>query len=196
MGKIDIVEEAVADLAAYGSVPIAFEVRSTFDVEVVDGGLGGIVLSERAVEAPYVKDYDAYEGGPVRWRERWDISNWGVISAFLEGRRVGGVVVAFDTPGVYKLEERKDIAAVWDLRVHPAHRHKGIGSRLFGEAISWAKDKKCHLLKVETQNINVPACRLYAKQGCTLGAVNRYAYREFPDEVELIWYMLLGLPRG
>jgi len=43
-------------------------------------------------------------------------------------------------------------------------------------------------LAVETQNINVPACRFYARQGCVLGAVNRFAYVEFPDEVELVWY--------
>jgi hypothetical protein len=42
-------------------------------------------------------------------------------------------------------------------------------------------------MKIETQNINVPACRFYAKHGFILGAVNRFAYPELPDEVELIW---------
>jgi hypothetical protein len=39
----------------------------------------------------------------------------------------------------------------------------------------------------ETQNINVAACRFYAKQGCTLSAINRFAYRDCPEEVQLIW---------
>ena len=43
------------------------------------------------------------------------------------------------------------------------------------------------MLKAETQNINVPACRLYAKHGFALGAINRHAYTELPDEVELVW---------
>lgn len=43
------------------------------------------------------------------------------------------------------------------------------------------------MIKVETQNINVPACRLYSKCGCVLGLMNRNAYEEFPDEVELLW---------
>ncbi len=43
------------------------------------------------------------------------------------------------------------------------------------------------MLIVETQNINVPACLFYAKHGFYLGAINRYAYAELPDEVELIW---------
>jgi len=46
-------------------------------------------------------------------------------------------------------------------------------------------------MKAETQNINVPACRFYAKHGFTLGVVNRFAYQEFPDEVELVWYRKL-----
>jgi streptothricin acetyltransferase len=189
MTNLDIIEESVADLAAYGSVPIAFEARTVLDIEVVDRGMGGIALSEREIETPYVKDYDAYEeGGPARWADRWDISNWGVISAFLDGSRVGGCVVAYDTPGVHKLEGRKDVAALWDLRVHPDHRYMGIGSKLFGEAVAWATRRQCRFLKVETQNINVPACRLYMKHGCVLGVINRYAYREFPAEVELVWY--------
>ncbi|MFZ4395340.1 MAG: GNAT family N-acetyltransferase [Kiritimatiellia bacterium] len=50
-----------------------------------------------------------------------------------------------------------------------------------------SRRRKCRRLKVETQNINVPACRFYTKHGFTLGAINRYAYTEFPDEIELIW---------
>jgi len=46
-------------------------------------------------------------------------------------------------------------------------------------------------LKVETQNINVPACRFYEKQGCHLSSINRNAYKAFPEEVELIWSLAL-----
>jgi streptothricin acetyltransferase len=188
----DIIEESVEDLPAYSLVPISFEVRAVLDVEVVDQGLGGFVLTERKNETPYVKDYDALPGaGPTRWAARWDISNWGVISAFVNGSRVGGCVVAYDTRGVDKLEGRKDIAALWDLRVHPDYRRKGIGSRLLQAAVAWARKRHCRLFKVETQNINVPACRLYANEGCVLGLVNRYAYEEFPGEVELVWYKQL-----
>ena len=41
---------------------------------------------------------------------------------------------------------------------------------------------------VETQNVNVRACRFYARQGFALGAVNRDAYPDLPDEVLLLWY--------
>jgi len=43
-------------------------------------------------------------------------------------------------------------------------------------------------MNVETQNVNVPACRFYVSQGCYLGAIRRFAYAELPDEVQLLWY--------
>jgi GNAT superfamily N-acetyltransferase len=184
-----IVEESIAILHEYSRIPIAFEVHSILGVRPVDRGLGGLTLSEQPVQTPWIKDYDSYKGeGPTRWAGRWDISNWGVISAFLDDRRVGGCVIAHDTPGVDKLEGRKDIAALWDLRVAPESRRQGIGRALVESAIGWAERRRCRMLKVETQNINVPACHLYAKCGFTLGAVDRYAYAELPNEVEMVWY--------
>ena len=76
-----------------------------------------------------------------------------------------------------------------DLRVHPDYRDRGIGRELFQAAVRWGKERGCKLLKVETQNINVPACRFYARQGCVLGSVNRFAYPDLPEEVELVWVL-------
>ncbi len=50
---------------------------------------------------------------------------------------------------------------------------------------------ECAELKIETQNINVPACRFYARQGCRLSAIVSHAYAEFPDEIQLIWRLAL-----
>ena len=186
--KVEIAEESVGVLAEYGRIPISFEVRSVFEVHPLEYGISGILLAERPVARPWVKDYDALKGeGPMRWGDLWNLSNWGVISAFGKGVRLGGCVIAHDTLGVDKLEGRNDIAALWDIRVAPQHRGKGIGGSLIEAALAWSKRHKCRRLKVETQNINVPACRFYAKHGFTLGAINRYAYTDFPDEIELIW---------
>lgn len=188
MTDIQIIEEPVSVLPEYSRIPISFEVSSTFEVEVVDGGLQGFRLTEEPVQKPWVKDYDAIANeGPTRWGKRWDISNWAVISAFVDNVRVGGCVIAYNTDRVYKLEGRKDIAVLWDLRVFPDFRGQGIGGRLVEAAVSWAKRHDCRMLKVETQNINVPACRFYSKQGFVLGSINRFAYPNLPDEVELIW---------
>lgn len=185
---VQIREEDLSGLAEHARIPIAFEVNRVLDVELVDGGLGGFALRERAVPR-YVKDYDAIEGeGPTRWAKRFDISNWGLIGAFLDGARIGGAGVAFNTPGVYMLEGRSDLALVWDIRVIPERRGQGVGSQLFSAVETWAVKRGCRSLKVETQNTNVAACRFYARQGCTLGAINRFAYQELPDEVQLLWY--------
>lgn len=188
MLDVKIVEEPVSVLPEYAHIPMSFEVRSVFEVQLLEGGLQGFRLSERRVDIPWVKDYDGEkEEGPTRWAKRWDISNWVVISAFSEGNRIGGCVIAYNTPEVYMLEGRKDMAVLWDLRVGPHYRRKGLGARLVEAAIAWSLRRQCRMLKVETQNINVPACRLYARCGFSLCAMNRYAYPELPDEVELIW---------
>ena len=185
---VDVVEESIAALAEYGSVPIAFLVESRFRIEPIQSGLGGLALVEEPV-VPYIKDYDGIAGeGPSCWRDCWEISHWGVLSAFDGTKRVGGAAVAWKTEGLHLLEGREDLAALWDLRVHPDYRGKGVGHRLFTDALAWARARQCRRFIVETQNINVPACRFYVRQGCELGAINRYAYDAALDEVQLLWH--------
>ena len=90
------------------------------------------------------------------------------------------------------LEGRKDIAELWDIRVSSEARQGGVGKALFSAAAEWAKERGCRLLKIETQNVNVAACRFYAAMGCELGLVNRFAYQP-PDagEVQFAWYLRL-----
>jgi GNAT superfamily N-acetyltransferase len=184
---IEVRQESLSTLSEYARVPIAFEVRQVLDVAAGDGP-GEFVLSERPVEAPYVKDYDALEGGPARWAERFDVSGWALFGARIEGRRVGGAAVVVDDARIEMLEGRSDLAVLWDLRVAPEVRGQGVGAALFAAAQAWAAARGCRQLKVETQNVNVPACRFYAGQGCVLRAVDRFAYPELPHEAQLLWY--------
>ncbi|HEX2187374.1 MAG TPA: GNAT family N-acetyltransferase, partial [Longimicrobiaceae bacterium] len=169
--RIEVAEESVASLDTYAGVPIASWVESVLEVE---NGPGGWVLTERQLDIPYVKDYDAIPGEhPSRWPERFDVSGWGVFAARVEGRRVGGAVVAFDTPELEMLGGRRDLAVLWDVRVAPESRGRGIGAALFHAAEAWARARGCRRLWVETQNVNVAACRFYARQGCALVSVDR-----------------------
>ena len=189
---MEITEEPITAAAELAHISIAFEVERVFDVSAHEGGRGGLVLSERRLDVPYIKDYDALEGeGPTQWAQRFDTSNWGLIGAHSSGERVGGAVIAFNTEGINLLEDRKDLAVLWDIRVSPEFRGQGIGSTLFRAAEEWAAARGCNQLKIETQNVNVPACRFYARQGCVLGAINRFAYPEHPGEVQLLWYKAL-----
>ena len=72
--------------------------------------------------------------------------------------------------------------------MRPDKRSSGVGSLLFGAAEGWSLSRGCLTLKIETQNINVPACRFYARMGCALGAIDRYAYPELPEETQLLWF--------
>ena len=174
-------------LAEYALLPIAFPVDQVLDVTA--RAEGGFALSARRLEVPYVKDYDAVDGeGPLHWSRRFDVSNWTLFTARVAGSRVGGATVAFDTPGLTMLEGRRDLSVLWDIRVAPNARGKGIGSALFEKVEAWARAHSCRQLKVETQNINVPACGFYARHGCELQAVHHAAYPELPEEIQLLWY--------
>jgi hypothetical protein len=65
-------------------------------------------------------------------------------------------------------------------------------SALFRAVEQWSRQRRCRTLKIETQNTNLPASRFYARMGCTLGAINRRAYSDVPDETQLLWFKDLG----
>jgi ribosomal protein S18 acetylase RimI-like enzyme len=182
MKNIDIIEETMSSLAAHAAIPIAFPVERVLDVTPSEQGF---VTVERALDSTYVKDYDAIES-PRDW-SRFDTSKWGLLAAYSGHQRVGGAIVALDTYGVDLLEGRSDLAVLWDIRVAPHCRGRGIGTALFRAAEAFAAARGCRELKVETQNTNVPACRFYQRQGCVLRTVNRFAYPALPHESQLIW---------
>ena len=186
---VQIVEIGPDRLADYASIPIQFEVKSTLQVELVDGGLGGMLLRQVPVEPPYVKDYDSYGEYPTDWPKLFDVTNWGFFLAMDGQKLTGAAAVAFDTTGVFMLEARHDLAVLWDLRSQPAYR--GVGIPLFRYAAEWSRKRACRQMKVETQNVNVPACRFYQRMGCQLGEIRRFGYAAVPavaHEVMLNWY--------
>jgi len=193
--SIRIDEVGSGDLPEYSKISIAFEVRSILQIHLVKGGLGGIQLVEEPVPCPYTKDYDSYEDGPPdRWPSQLDVANWGFLLAREDGRPVGGATIAFDTPGLIMTEGRNDLAVLWDIRVQPDARRSGIGKALFDHVIDWSRERGCGQLKIETQNVNVPACRFYEGVGCRLGRIDRYGYGNAPEvahEVMLIWHLVL-----
>ena len=196
--EIEVLPVNTEALAEYSTIPSRVEVRSRLSVDLLNNGLGGIVLHEEEVVLPYVKDYDslalAIEGeGLTRWLRKFDTNNWALFLAREDGVLVGGATAAFRTPQVHMLGSRDDIAVLWDIRVRPEHHRSGIGSSLFAEAAKWSKERNCKYLKVETQDVNVPACLFYVRQGCRLGEINRFAYTDprVASEVMLVWYLEL-----
>lgn len=192
---VQISEESINWLNGYARISIAFEVESVLALTIDSHGLGGLRLSEQRLNEPYVKDYDVPPNcHPSQWAAQFDMANWGFFSAKVDGNAVGGAVVAWGSPSFELLEHLTDLAVIWDIRIAPEMRRRGIAAQLFSAVERWARDRGCRQLKVETQNINVPACRFYASRGFELGAIHRFAYRELPHEVQLLWYKNLWCP--
>jgi GNAT superfamily N-acetyltransferase len=173
----------------YAAIPIAFRVTSRLSAE--RGGDGSFVLSEQVVEPGYIKDYDAISERPDAWAGRFDTSQWLMLVARVDELVVGGATVAFGGAGLDLLDGRADLALLWDIRVAPSFRGRGIGRALFEEVEALAVARGCAELKVETQNINVPACRFYAALGCSLRTVRADAYPLCPGEDQFLWHKAL-----
>jgi ribosomal protein S18 acetylase RimI-like enzyme len=188
---IEIIEISPERLSEYNTVPSRFLVRTMLDLEPVDNGLGGMLMREVPVEPPYIKDYDSYGELPTDWPRIFDVRKWGFLLAVDGIRPVGAAAIAFDTTGVFMLEARRDLSVLWDIRVAPEAQGHGAGRLLFEYAGLWSRARGCTQMKIETQNVNVPACRFYHSIGCTLGEIRRFGYAavsEVAHEVMLCWY--------
>jgi GNAT superfamily N-acetyltransferase len=175
---LSIVEQSPAELLAYGSVPIAFTVTERWR--------GG------PVDRPYVKDYDAIAGNrPTDWPRRFDLKDWRLAAAFFGHARVGGAAVALGGVGLDGAVGPDD-AVLWDLRVHPAHRGRGVGRQLLAWAEGVARAMGRVRLLAETQDINAVACRFYAANGFTCLGIEPGAYPELPGEARVVWAKELG----
>lgn len=187
---VEVTEEASTNLCDYARISIAFEVREVADVTEVPHGSKHFVLTPRSVESPYVKDYDVH-AEPEAWASRFDLSHWRFFVARIGSERVGGAAVVFRAPDVEMLRHRAHVAILWDIRVAPSARRHGVGAALMTSVEAWSAAHGARWLEVETQNINVPACRFYERQGFELREVNRSAYPMLAGEIQLIWYKKL-----
>lgn len=187
--QIEIVDEGPAALADYASIPIAYRVDAVLDLTSPSNPGSLLPYDARTLDAPVLKDYDALQGNhPLDWPSRFDVRSWGVLAARTDALRVGGAIIVIRSPDIEMLERRDELALLWDIRVAPAFRNRDIGTALLAAAEEWARARGARVLKVETQDTNVAACRFYASNGFVLRAVHRGAYPELPREAQLLWY--------
>jgi streptothricin acetyltransferase len=64
-----------------------------------------------------------------------------------------------------------------DFAVDVEFRRYGVGRALMQKAVDWAKAKQLPGIMLETQDINVPACRFYERFGFTLRGYDTYLYK-------------------
>lgn len=183
MGRIEVREGGTSAIDEYARIPIAYEVLSVLRL-AEPHAMVAASLEEEPV-APYVKDYDAIPGNrPSDWLRRFDTSGWRLFAAFAGETWVGGAIVA---PASSIGSAEPGVAELWDLRVHPAWRRRGVATALCGAMEAWAAGAGWTALQVETQHSNVAACRLYARRGFHLASVEPHAYPDLPGEARLTW---------
>ena len=186
---ITVTEQHALDWRAYAAINPRFTVRTVLDARALPDGT--FDLAERAVAAPWEKDYDAIPGQhPTSWPQRFDVSRWAVLLAHDDDELVGGAVVT-DGRAAGTTGNGEELAVLWDLRVRPEWRGRGVGGQLFRAAAEAARRRGSRELVVETQDINAPACRFYARMGCELRVVTPGAYPTLPGEVQFLWYLRL-----
>src|SRR5438094_325610 len=109
--RFEIEKIGVDQLASYSTVPSLCQVRSLLEIAPIDNGIGKLCLRERTVPNPYVKDYDAVDGGPLTWPRRFDLSAWQFLLARQSGQVIGAAAVAKSADR----GDERDAAILWDI---------------------------------------------------------------------------------
>ena len=74
--------------------------------------------------------------------------------------------------GLVTLNHKNGIGDIGLVAVHEDYHYRGIGTTLMQHAIHYPKEKNIQKLSVVTQLANVPACRLYEKNGFTIESIS------------------------
>ncbi|HSB88796.1 MAG TPA: GNAT family N-acetyltransferase [Anaerolineales bacterium] len=133
------------------------------------GTPGDVSLAFREVRLPRAMRVD-YPRNPQRLADEWTHRS-ALLIAEAEDEAAGYVaIVPATAPG-----------AVWvcDLAVTLRQRRQGVGSRLLGAAIDWARARGFVRLFIEMQSKNYPAIMLARKLGFVFSG---YSDHYYPDE--------------
>jgi streptothricin acetyltransferase len=155
----------------------SFEVKSKLILQAENGSIRYTVVDV----PPYTKQYDPEK---VELESYVDHPDGVVFFAWHAEEAIGQIRLRRYWNGYAYIE---------DLAVEPEYRGEGIGRALIECAIAWAKEKGLPGIMLETQDNNVPACRLYARCGFTLRGFDTHLYKALDpdtDEIALYWYLM------
>ena len=188
--RIDVSEEPPTFLAEYSSIPIAFEIRKIYDVASPARPGDEFALSANELWKRF-ESRTTTRSKKTR-RSIGKGASTSQAGACLPLEQMAG------TPAVRLWSSAPRTSGCW--KAGPTWRSCGtfasrrtcearsIGYALLQAAERWTAERGGSLLKVETQNTNVPACEFYARNGFVLRAANQFVYPEFPEEIQLLWY--------
>lgn len=160
----------------FGEPDSSFTVSSRLVLNAENGRISYTIMDI----PPYTKDYGRRR---TDFAEFADSTDQTAVIAYLNGEVAGQLMLRDDWT---------KYALIHDLAVDPKHRRQGVGRALIRRAVDWAQAAGFPGLTLETQDINVPACRLYESCGFQLCGFDTQLYKgQNPplDEVALFWYL-------
>lgn len=133
--------------------------------------------TEEVFSEPYIKQYE-HENIDLSYI---DDDNKAVYLYYDDNNCIGQISLRSNWNGYTLIE---------DIAVAKKCRQKGIGKALLQQAVEWARQNNCMGLMLETQDVNVSACRFYAKNNFVIGGVDTMLYSKFPTahELAIYWY--------
>jgi ribosomal protein S18 acetylase RimI-like enzyme len=137
----------------------------------------------RSIRA-YRKDYGIDSAEFARYRQPGAAG--AIFMAWLGERAVGHVVVS---------RHWNNLAYVDELAVDVSARGLGVARSLLDVVQFWALKQDLPGIMLETQNNNLPACRLYERCGFRLGGIDYLRYQAIDaasHETALFWYRLFA----
>lgn len=132
----------------------------------------------------YRKDYGIDPAEFACYREPDAIG--AIFMAWLGEQAVGHVVVS---------RHWNNLAYVDELAVDASARGLGVAKALLDVVRFWAIKQGLPGIMLETQNNNLPACRLYERCGFRLGGIDYLRYQAIDaasQETALFWYRLFA----
>lgn len=170
----EIDQYSVEDL---GRCDNSFTVSSKLVLNAEEGRIGFTIVDV----SPYIKQY-----GPEDFDAEFymDHPDRAVFFAYLDEELAGEIRLR---------KYWNDYAYIDNIAVDPKFRRQGTGGALIEQAIEWAKEKGFPGIMLETQNINVAACKFYESCGFELRGFDTHLYKGLDpatDEVALYWYLL------
>lgn len=131
------------------------------------------------VDEPYERDYAAEDVG-----YGFGDDNTAIFIAEIDGKPAGRIKM---------MKWWNRFGYVEDLVVDPEYRGLGVGRILLERGIKWSRENHYPGVMLETQDNNVPACKLYASCGFVLGGFDRNVYKAInpnTKETALYWYLI------
>ena len=142
---------------------------------------GRWAYNEELFEKSYNKQYESYTSTQIGHYLMDDDKTAYVIS--LNGDIAGRILLQSSWNGYGHVE---------DLCVKKRYKRNGLGSELVAKGIEWGKKKGLSGLTLETQDVNLAACRFYHSIGFEIGGIDKFLYNrskpEISHEIAVFWY--------